>query len=40
MFRDNEFILGVICFLFFEILVKEKIKKEDSVDVYLLVLII
>lgn len=27
-------------FFIFEILVKEKIKKEDSVDVYLLVLII
>lgn len=33
MFRDNEFTLGAICPLFFEILAKEKTKKEDSVDV-------
>lgn len=39
MFRDNEFTLGAICPLFFEILAKEKTKKEDSVDVHLSALI-
>lgn len=39
MYRDNEFILGAICPFFFEILAKEKTKKEDSVVVHLSVLI-
>lgn len=39
MFRDNEFTLGAIWPLFFEILAKEKTKKEDSVDVHLSALI-
>lgn len=39
MYRDNEFTLRVRCPLFFEILAKEKTKKEDSVDVHLSVII-